>query len=335
MQKTTKLPAVHRPGRLPGNLRTNEEGERPKRLSQRQIEDTAQYFIRTDCSNLRNAVLELLYQFVSLTEATLFRLVAEQIEISQKATSFRARMNAYVRDGLIEPLSRGVIKQALRAGMPHPEKGSLRAYRLGSVGVEIARFKFVNETNVPLTVAENEISLAHDLICAEAMFRLQQLWAEIGPSNDNKTIPGYIKVHGPRAISIWDAENNKALLEPDGLLIKYGLDDAFLRSYIVEFHNTNAQMHVENKIAKYERLASPTHNGLWQTWGLDVMPIVLVLYRQDVTLTHYQEQLRKIAYKGIQAIYISMALAHVWTGPLQLTQIQYQTVDDQPSSLRR
>jgi len=322
MTTMTKLPAIHRPGRLPGNLRSDKEGEKPKRLTPRQIEETAHYYLRTDCSNLRNQVLELLYQFVALTESTLFRLTAEQVEISAKPASFRARMNAYIRAGLIEPVARDVLKQALRAGMPRPANGPLRAYRLGAVGVEIARIKFVGELNVPLTITENEAVLAHDLICAEAMLQMQMLWADLAAKPETKN-PGLVEVRGPRAISCWDVENQKALIEPDGLIIKNNLEGSFQRAFIVEYHNTNAAMHVENKIARYERLAGAAGKRFWQNWGLSQMPYVLVLYRQPATLSHYEEELNQIAYKGLQARYASIALSDVWSGMLRLALIDY------------
>jgi hypothetical protein len=60
MSDLIKLPAIQRPGRLPGHLRPNADGELPRRLTPRQIEESAQYYLQTDCSNLRNTVLDLL-----------------------------------------------------------------------------------------------------------------------------------------------------------------------------------------------------------------------------------------------------------------------------------
>ncbi len=321
MSDIVKLPAIHRPGRLPGYLRQNADGERPKQLTPRQIEESAQYFLQTDCSNLRNTVLECLYEFVILSESSLFRLTSEQVEISNKPASFRARLNAYVRARLIEPVSRGIIIQALRAGLPRTSFGSVRAYRLGPVGYEIAKIKFVTEINAPLVINDTEDYQSHDLICAEAMLKMQILWAEMAKKPETKS-PGLVSVRGPRALTLWDAENQKGIVAPDGLIVKHGLDGIFQRAYLIEYHNSNARMHVENKVAKYERLAGKAYNGLWQSWGLEQMPFVTVIYRQGATLEHYQEELARVAVNGVRAQYAAVSLADVWEGKLSIRPIR-------------
>ena len=327
MQKPTKLPALNRLGRLPHHLKFTDEKEKPKRLTPRQIEEAAQFFIQSDRSNLRTTVLELLYEFVALTEATLFRLVFDRVAISKNPASFHHRLNVYVRDGLIEPISRSVLKQALRAGLPQPDAGSLRAYRLGPVGVEIAKIKFVTEVNAPLIVIDAEDYQAHDLLCAEAMFKMQTLWADLAKSEreDDRKKAGQVEVRGPRALTIWDSENQKAILAPDGLLIKHDLAGNFQRAYLVEYHNSNAMMHVKNKVAKYENLAKPEYRWLWQTWGLAEMPWIVALYRQPVTLEHYSEELARVAMKeDVKALYGSTFLADVWAGKLSIAPIRYK-----------
>lgn len=321
MSDLIKLPAIHRPGKLPGHLRSNADGELPKRLTARQIEESAQYYLQTDCSNLRNTVLELLYEFVILTESTLYRLTSEQVEISEKSASFRARLNAYVRAGLIEPVSRGVLKQALRAGLPRPSAGTLRAYRLGPVGFEIAKAKFFTELNAPLVFSDVEDYQAHDLICAEAMLKMQSSWHKLAIEREVKN-PRQVFVRGPRVLTIWDAEAKKGIVAPDGLIIKNELDGTFSCAYLVEYHNNNARMHVENKVAKYERLAEGAYPGLWQSWDLEEMPVVMVIYRQGATLQHYKDELNHIAYKGIRVNYIAVSLEDIWAGKLKSQQVR-------------
>lgn len=325
MQKPTKLPALNRLGRLPNHLKFTDEKEKPKRLTPRQTEEAAQFFLQSDRSNLRTTVLELLYEFVVLTEATLFRLVYDRVTISNNLASFHHRLNVYVHDGLMEPIPHSVLKKALRAGLPQPGAGSLRAYRLGPVGAEIAKVKFVTEVNAPLAVIEAEDYQAHDLLCAEAMLKMQILWADLANSaqEDDRKKAGLVEVRGPRALTIWDSENQKAILAPDGLLIKRDLAGNFQRAFLVEYHNTNAMMHVKNKVAKYENLANPKHRWVWQTWGLAEMPWIIVLYRQPVTLEHYSEELARVAVKEIKARYASTSLADVWAGKLSIAPIKY------------
>jgi hypothetical protein len=56
--------------------------------------------------------LALLYEFGTLTEQTLFRLVTERVGVSNNPTSYRRRLYGYEREGLIETVSRDVIRQA-------------------------------------------------------------------------------------------------------------------------------------------------------------------------------------------------------------------------------
>src|SRR5512145_1014020 len=305
-----KLPAIHRPGRVPQR----------EILTPTKIRNKAEELLNSDCSNLRNMVLEMLYEFVILSEESLFRLTYERVAISDNPDSFHRRLSDYAKDGLIERISRGVLKQALRAGLPRPQTGSLRAYRLGPVGEELARIKFVSEINAPLSAIEAEEYQAHDLLCAEAMLRMKALWLE----HPDEKIRGIVEVRGPRRLTIWDSNEQKAILAPDGLLIKHDLAGNFIRAYLVEYHNSNARMHVENKVAKYEALANPQHDWLWQTWGLSKMPIIVVLYRQGATLEHYQDVLWQVANgKGIKGKYAEQPLAGVWNGDLSITAIKF------------
>src|SRR5512145_224259 len=223
MIQPDKLPAIHRPGRVPQR----------EILTPAKIRNKAEELLNSDCSNLRNMVLEILYEFVILSEESLFRLTYERVAISDNPDSFHRRLSDYAKDGLIERISRGVLKQALRAGLPRPQNGSLRAYRLGPVGEELARIKFVNEINAPLSAIEAEEYQAHDLLCAEAMLKMQALWHE-HPDEQGR---GVAMVRGPRALTIWDNAEQKAILAPDGLVVKHNLNGDFVRAFLIEYHN--------------------------------------------------------------------------------------------------
>lgn len=321
MNSPEKLPAIQSHGRI----------SKAVEFTPLQAKQAAKRVLQSDISNLRNTVLSLLYEFSALTEETLFRLVAERVAISENRASFRRRLNDYegggqrkgkgkeedddsnvMTGGLVERLSADVLKQARRAGLPEPSSGIQRAYRLGPVGVEVARMKFVTEDTGPLVSNDVEDFLAHDLICAEAMLRMAELWPVSAK-------PGKVEVRGPRSVTLWDAEERKAIISPDGLIIKYKLDTGeFERAYLIEYHNSNAKMHVKNKLAKYEKLAGLANT--WLAWGLSEMPIVVVLYRQPSVLEHYREEIRK---RGeTRATYAGQSLAAVWDSKLTVAVIK-------------
>ena len=134
--------------------------------------------------------------------------------------------------------------------------------------------------------------------------------------------PHRVFVRGQRALTLWDDEAKKGIVAPDGLIIKNELDGTFSCAYLVEYHNNNARMHVENKITKYEHLAVDAYPGLWQSWDLEEMPVVMVIYRQGATLQHYRDELNHIAYKGIRVKYIAVSLADIWAGKLKSQQVR-------------
>jgi hypothetical protein len=148
------------------------------------------------------------------------------------------------------------------------------------------------------------------------MLKMQSLWLALAQNEDEswRQAAGLVEVHGPNTISVWDSNNQKALFAPDGLLIKCDMNGRFYRAYIVEYHNNNARMHVDNKLEKYERLAQREYAWIWETWGLTAMPWVLVLYRQHATFEHYQEELKK--RERVHASYAATSLADVWAGNL-------------------
>ena len=130
-----------------------------------------------------------------------------------------------------------------------------------------------------------------------------------------------MKVCGPNNISVWDQENHKAILAPDGLLIKHDMNGVFQRAFLIEYHNNNARMHVKNKLEKYERLALKEYDWIWQSWGLTEMPWITVLYRQEATLQHYQEELSNRS--DVVASYAAVSLANLWAGKLSIRPIQF------------
>jgi len=257
-------------------------------------------------------VLELLHEFIALTENTLFRLVFEQLAISDNAGTFFRQLRSYRASGILDKLSNDTIKKVLRAGLPHPTQNNLHAYCLGSVGKEYAKRKgwFGEAPNAVIT----EEHLAHDLICAESMLRMRELW----PKTSN---PGTAEVRGPRAVAVWDTSRKVSIVEPDGLVIKYNPDGQFARAFVIEYQNVRSQLQVQNKIKRYEEIFKPDLNWVWRdSWGLPEMPWVLVLYRQNATVQHYQDELSK--HDDLAAKYATTALDDIWAGKLSITPLR-------------
>ena len=275
------------------------------------INRLADLILSTDRSNLRIVTLELLFNFVALTEETLFRLVFERVQISERNDTFARQLRRYAKDGLVAPLSHDTLKKAVRAGMPEPENSRLCAYRLGPVGEEYARRKGWGDS-APISSPAEEY-LAHDLICAEAMLRMQALW----PYASN---PGMADVLGPRQVGVWDTEKKAYLISPDGLLIKRSTDGGFVRAFVVEFHNNKARLQVQQKLKKYEEIFSSSP-WIWEDyWDIPEMPWILVLHRQKATVERYKEEMD--ARADLNARFASTSLEDIWAGNLSIAPIR-------------
>jgi hypothetical protein len=268
--------------------------------------------LTADLSNVRNCVLELIFHFIVLTESTLFTYVSKQVAISENIETFTRRLRQYRADGLLATVSQDALKSVKRAGLPESKWAHLRAYQLGPVGEEYVKRKGWNG-NVPIaSVSENV--LVHDLICAETMLHMSELWLF------HPTSPGVVEVRGPREVLVWDAEKKAAVIAPDGLFIKRSKEGVFERAFLVEYQNVRALLQVQNKLKKYEAIARPEHRWVWDAWGLDAMPFVLVIHRQGSTLKHYQEE---IAGRGeMAARFASISLEDVWAGNLSIKPIR-------------
>ena len=274
-----------------------------------EIHRKVEQYLTANLSNIRNCILELLYQFVILPETTLFRLVSQQIAISENLGTFTRRLRQYRADGLLASASSDVIKSAIRAGLPNTDNPRLRAYYLGPIGEEYVKRKGWNG-GVPISTAHEDI-LAHDLICAEAMLRMSSAWL-IHP-----TSPGVVEVRGPREVIAWDIEQKKTIIAPDGLLIKRDPEGNFKRAFVVEYQNVRSLLQVQNKIKKYEEISRPEFQWVWSDiWGQDNMPWVLVIYRQESTLQHFREEVER--HGEVTVRYAAIALEDVWADRLYI-----------------
>ena len=298
-----KLPAA-RPGRMPS----------AHTLTPADISRKVDELLQTDRSNLRNYVLELLYQFVALTEASLYSAVGSKIELSENLASFNRCLRYYRADGLIANVSQDVLKRCLRAGLPKPES-RLRAYCLGPVGKAYAERKGWNG-EAPIK-SVNETSLAHDLLCAEAMICMSNLWLSHPAS------PGQVEVRGPREVLAWNTAEKKQAAAPDGMLIKRSKDGgAIERVFLVEYQNTRALVQVQTKLKKYLEIATnPEFRWvLSDVWEVSAMPVVLVIYRQGATLTDYQEEIAR--REDMPVVFASTSLEEIWQGNLSIKAIK-------------
>jgi hypothetical protein len=283
-------------------------GHPPKRVkfTPMDITETTNHILGSDRSSKRRFVLEILDEFEILTEVTLYALVHERVLISDNIATFQRQLRKYKHAGLISDAPFGVLKAAVRAGLPRPESGLPRAFCLGPVGEEYLRRKGLESNRLKLTTTEDH--LTHDLICAEAMLKLRAMWKAHASS------AGLVEVRGPHEVSVWDPVKKVHVVAPDGLLIKCNLQGNFERAYLVEYQNVRALLQVQNKIQKYEEIARPEYRWVWDFWGMDEMPWVLVVHRQGATLQHYQEE---IARRGeMAARFAAIALEDIWAGNL-------------------
>ena len=268
--------------------------------------------LTTDLSNVRNCVLELVFHFVALTETTLFAYVRKQVEISDNLATFTRRLRQYRADGLLASVPQDAIKSVKRAGLPEVQCAHLHAYHLGPVGEEYVKRKGWNG-NIPIS-SVTESSLVHDLICAETMLHMSELWLT------HPTSPGVVEVRGPSEVMVWDTEKKTAVIAPDGLLIKRSKEGVFERAFLVEYQNVRALLQVQNKLKKYDVIARLENRWVWDAWGMEAMPYILVVHRQGSTLKHYQEE---ITGRGeMAARFASIALEDVWAGNLSIKLIK-------------
>ena len=302
--------AADRERRLPA--RTSGASLSPHVFTPAEINRRVDELLTADLSNVRNCVLELVFHFVALTETTLFAYVRKQVAISENIDTFTRRLRQYRADGLLTSVSQDALKSVKRAGLQEARCAHLRAYHLGPVGEEYVKRKGWNG-NVPIASVTESV-LVHDLICAETMLHMSELWL-YHPSS-----PGVVEVRGPREVLVWDAEKKAAVIAPDGLLIKRSKEGVFERAFLVEYQNVRALLQVQNKLKKYDTIANPENRWVWDAWGLEAMPYVLVVPRQGSTLKHYQEE---ITGRGeMAARFASIALEDVWAGNLSIKLIK-------------
>jgi hypothetical protein len=271
-------------------------------FTKNEIDRIADRLLSTDASNERRIVVDLLYQYVALTEETLFHLVRERVAISESLRSFSVLMGRYRKDGLLVNLLDTTLQMARRAGLPGSGEGHRqRAYRLGPVGEELARRYGWSEDKPLIGVTEQRVG--HDLICAEAMLKMQQLYLAEGAQ---------LEVWGPRQALVWDPEKKAAVIAPDGLLIKHSPDGSVERAFAVELQNTKSRREAGRKITRYEKLAGKELGWVWSdVWELPQAPVVLVIHRHDGTLTHFEEGLYALSQQQ-QAKYTSLDLGELW-----------------------
>ncbi len=105
MEQIDKMPAIERSGRIPKTKDNKDIVWTPARIKQ-----AADLFVQYNNSNLRTVTLACLYEFGALTEQTLLRMITQEVAISTNPASFHRRLYGYEREGLIEPLSRDVLR---------------------------------------------------------------------------------------------------------------------------------------------------------------------------------------------------------------------------------
>jgi hypothetical protein len=297
-------------GRMPAVL--SRRVPSPQHFTPAEIKQKVQDLLDTNLSNERNTVVGLLNRFLVLTETTLFRLVHEQVAISDNPRSFGVQLGRYRKQGLIANVGMGIIKKVEKAGL-QAHTGNLRAYRLGVVGEAYVREAGFCPKYAP--PADDQIHMAHDLLCAEAMVRLQELY----PSRSAN--PGNIKIRGAREVLVWDEKRDVPLYAPDGLLIKTTLGtNEFERAFVVEFQNEYNDFllgKVEEKVARISRTLNNDGGSLvWrERWKLPQKPFILMIYRDQQTLEVFKAVLQSYNPRNR---YAATALSEIWNGDFRV-----------------
>lgn len=287
-------------------------------LTATEIERQLTLMLSSERSNLRHTVGELLFRYLALTEERLRALAAERV-VSKETNAPLAwgkRLNTYRQQfHFIAEAPPETLVQIERAGLviapPQITGARRRVWRLGQVGEMWARQRLAHRPTPD--DGESIVDLAHHALCAEAMLRMRDLW-RVHP-----TSAGLVEVRGPGEAAIWqEREENKGafLVVPDGLMIKYSLEGAYQRAYLVEFHNAPAGDRVDRKVKKYEHIGRADQHWLWQDhWQLPEMPNVLVIYRHEVTLRRYTEVVTALG-DAQRCDYLAIALQDIWAGNL-------------------
>ncbi len=274
----------------------------------------AELLFRTNRSNLRTTVLDLVYQFLALSQEQLFRLCQERVQMSEDFNTFTRNLSNYATDGVVGRLPDSALREAHRAGWHArlPAHGPQRVYRLEAVGMELAKLEF--NTDLPLLHDGGLNHQVHDLLCAEAMLRMRETWAARRVR---------VEARGTQRVAMWqtkdEGKGGAFGLVPDGLLVKYQPDQTTVeKAYLVELDNEAWASSAPKKIKAYEAVGKPTeaNQEIWRkAWGVPTMPYVLVIYRHAEALRNYQKVFAQ-TYADLEphCNYLALALDDIWAG---------------------
>lgn len=280
-------PAPKRPPIAPnGRLRPVVPGRpvRSREFSQAEARQVAERLYRDSRSNLRTYVVKLLHNFLALTEERIFKLCVTLFAISDNPESFATTLNRYQRDGIIMRLPYPIMQIANAAGLRPPAGRRLIAYALGPVGEELASM-VVGDDIPPLRQARGDVRWAHDLLCAEATWRL----ADACRANGWQAEPV-----GPQQAAIWyqnerdPSAKGRFVLKPDGLLriAEPGKAPGVL---LVEFQHNSFGKDARPKLKGYKQFfENVDYVEHWQSqWRMKSIPQVVLIYTHPAVVKSF------------------------------------------------
>jgi hypothetical protein len=280
---------------------------RSREFSAAESRQIADRMYRDSRSNLRAYVVELLHSFLALTEARLFQLCASRFAISDNADSFAATLNRYQRDGVIMRLPYPIMQHANAAGLRPPADRRLIAYALGPVGEELAEMVVGDETP-PLRQARGDVRWVHDLLCAEAMWRLADKYRAAGwraePAGPQQAAIWYVNERDPSA-------RGRFVLKPDGLLrlVEPGKPPRVL---LIEFQNNSFAKDAKPKVRGYKQFfATADYTEYWRAqWHTESVPSAVIIYHKPPALKSFQAAVSSLFIPSAPSVpdYFALAL---------------------------
>jgi hypothetical protein len=305
-QEPTRKRSPIEPG---GRLRAVVPGRpvRSREFSQAEARQIAERLYRDSRSNLRTYVVELLHNFLALTEARLFQLCVSKFAISDNADSFATTLNRYQRDGIIMRMPYPIMQHAHAAGLRPPDGRRLIAYALGPVGEELAEM-VVGDDIPPLRQARGDVRWVHDLLCAEAMWRITEKYRAGGwqaePAGPQRAAIWYVNERDPNA-------RGRFVLKPDGLLrvVEPGKTPLVL---LVEFQNNSFAKDAKPKVRGYRQFfANADYTEHWRAqWRTESVPSAIIIYHKPPALKSFQAAVSSLFLPNAPSVpnYFALAL---------------------------
>lgn len=256
-------------------------------------------------------LLMLFRDYLAIAEERLFSLEPEGTQYE----SFQRGLLRLRQAGIIECVPPQMTTSDLfMAGLRPSFEGNRRAgwvWKAGPIGEALMPLLW-DMRFAPVGTLEH---MVHHALAFESLVRLWQV------------MPADYEMWGPRQASAWDAENQRSVITPDGMLVlKDKKTGHVAKAFALEYHNANKMGTALPKIDVYDRIRA---RSTWEKlWDIRAMPDVLVVWRHEVTKRDYERQLwkrsreRRMGYDNDQSVrYYGVPLKELLAGEVKLTEL--------------